>query len=110
VLLQKSKWALKPQNHREMKGLEGSNPPSPPTSPSLFAVFPPRAQTRFSQPFQISRQGGQLADLIGASRAKVGQVLADLQRRKIVIREGRQFAVVMRSLEALVRSATSNGA
>jgi CRP/FNR family transcriptional regulator, cyclic AMP receptor protein len=51
----------------------------------------------------------QLADLVGASRAKVGQVLADLQRRKIVIREGRQFAVVMRSLETLVKSATRNG-
>jgi CRP-like cAMP-binding protein len=52
----------------------------------------------------------QLADLVGASRAKVSQVLGDLQRRKIVIREGRQFAVVVRSLETLVRSATRNDA
>jgi CRP-like cAMP-binding protein len=52
----------------------------------------------------------QLADLVGASRAKVGQVLTDLQRRKIVIRDGRQLAVVVRSLETLVRSATHNGA
>jgi CRP/FNR family cyclic AMP-dependent transcriptional regulator len=52
----------------------------------------------------------QLADLVGASRAKVGLVLIDLQRRKIVVREGRHLAVVVRSLETLVRSATRNGA
>ena len=50
----------------------------------------------------------QLADLVGASRAKVGQVLIDLERRKVVIREGRQFAVVVRNLEALVKSADGN--
>ncbi len=46
----------------------------------------------------------QLADLVGASRAKVGQVLLDLERRKIVVREGHQLAVLTRRLEALVRS------
>jgi hypothetical protein len=51
-----------------------------------------------------------LADLVGASRAKVGLALIDLQRRKIVVREGRQLAVVVRSLEALVKSATRGNA
>jgi CRP-like cAMP-binding protein len=52
----------------------------------------------------------QLADLVGASRAKVGQVLLDLERRKVVVREGRQLAVIPRSLEALVRSAAQGDA
>jgi CRP-like cAMP-binding protein len=52
----------------------------------------------------------QLGDLVGASRAKVGQVLIDLERRKVVIREGRQLAVIVRSLEALVRSAAQQDA
>jgi CRP-like cAMP-binding protein len=47
----------------------------------------------------------QLADLVGASRAKVGQVLIDLERQKVVVREGRQLAVIVQNLEALVRSA-----
>jgi CRP/FNR family transcriptional regulator, cyclic AMP receptor protein len=46
----------------------------------------------------------QLADLVGASRAKVGQVLRDFQRKKMVIREGHLLAVVTRRLEAMVRS------
>jgi CRP/FNR family cyclic AMP-dependent transcriptional regulator len=46
----------------------------------------------------------QLADLVGASRAKVGQVLRDLQRKKIVIRDGHHFAVVTRRLEEMARS------
>jgi CRP/FNR family cyclic AMP-dependent transcriptional regulator len=46
----------------------------------------------------------QLADLVGASRAKVGLVLRDLERQKIVVREGHQMAVVVRRLEALVKS------
>ena len=46
----------------------------------------------------------QLADLVGASRAKVGQVLRDFQRKKVVIREGHLLAVVTRRLEAMVRS------
>ena len=46
----------------------------------------------------------QLADLVGASRAKVGQVLLDLERQKIVVREGRQLAVLTRQLEALLKS------
>jgi CRP/FNR family cyclic AMP-dependent transcriptional regulator len=49
----------------------------------------------------------QLADLVGASRAKVGRVLIDLERRKIVIREGRQIALVARQLEALVRGSVA---
>jgi CRP-like cAMP-binding protein len=52
----------------------------------------------------------QLADLVGASRAKVGQVLLDLERRKVVVREGRQLAVIPRSLEALVRSTAQSDA
>ena len=46
----------------------------------------------------------QLADLVGASRAKVGLVLRDFERQKIVVREGHQMAVVVRRLEALVKS------
>ena len=53
---------------------------------------------------RITLTQSQLADLVGASRAKVGRVLLDLERRKIVVREGRQLAVLERSLEALVRS------
>ena len=52
----------------------------------------------------------QLADLVGASRAKVGQVLIDLERQKVIIREGRQLAVLVRNLEALVRSADDRSA
>ena len=47
----------------------------------------------------------QLADLVGASRAKVGQVLVDFERRKIVAREGRQLAVMVRSLEEIIKAA-----
>ena len=43
----------------------------------------------------LSRRS-QLADLVGASRAKVGQVLRDLERKKIVIRDGHHLAVVTR--------------
>jgi CRP/FNR family cyclic AMP-dependent transcriptional regulator len=46
----------------------------------------------------------QLADLVGASRAKVGQVLRDLERKKIVVRDGHHFAVVTSRLEAMARS------
>jgi CRP/FNR family transcriptional regulator, cyclic AMP receptor protein len=46
----------------------------------------------------------QLADLVGASRAKVGQVLRDFQRKKAVIREGHLLAVVTRRLEAMIRA------
>jgi CRP/FNR family cyclic AMP-dependent transcriptional regulator len=46
----------------------------------------------------------QLADLVGASRPKVGLVLRELARQKIVVREGHQLAVVVRRLEALVKS------
>src|SRR3984957_646455 len=46
----------------------------------------------------------QLADLVGASRAKVGQGLRDLERKKIVVRDGHHFAVVRRGLEAMARS------
>jgi CRP/FNR family transcriptional regulator, cyclic AMP receptor protein len=45
----------------------------------------------------------QLADLVGASRAKVGQVMLDLERQQIVVREGHQLAVVVKRLETLVR-------
>jgi CRP-like cAMP-binding protein len=46
----------------------------------------------------------QLADLVGASRAKVGQVLLELERQKMVVREGHHLAVRTRGLEAMVRS------
>ena len=46
----------------------------------------------------------QLAGLVGASRAKVGLLLLELERQNIVVREGHQMAVVVRRLEALVRS------
>jgi hypothetical protein len=52
----------------------------------------------------------QLADLVGASRAKVGGVLVDLERRKIAVREGRELVVIARSLEALVRSKAESDA
>jgi hypothetical protein len=43
-------------------------------------------------------------------RAKVGQVLIDLEQQNVVVREGRQLAVMVRSLEALVRSAGETSA
>ena len=45
----------------------------------------------------------QLADLVGASRAKVGQVLRDFERKKIVVRDGHHLAVITRRLEAMAR-------
>jgi hypothetical protein len=36
--------------------------------------------------------------------------LLDLERRKVVVREGRQLTVIPRSLEALVRSEAESGA
>ncbi len=59
---------------------------------------------------RITLTQSQLADLIGASRAKVGGVLVDLERRKIVVREGRELVVIARSLEALVRSKAESDA
>ena len=44
----------------------------------------------------------QLADLVGASRPKVSEVLNDLQRRKALSRDGRRLTVAMRRLEAIV--------
>jgi CRP/FNR family transcriptional regulator, cyclic AMP receptor protein len=52
---------------------------------------------------RIALSQRQLADLVGASRAKVGQVLRDLERKKIVVRDGHHLAVVTRRLEAMVR-------
>jgi CRP/FNR family transcriptional regulator, cyclic AMP receptor protein len=49
----------------------------------------------------------QLADLVGASRAKVGQILLGLQRRKLVVREGRQLAVTVAGLQRLVWSSNA---
>ena len=46
----------------------------------------------------------QLADLVGASRTKVGQALIELERQKMVIREEGRLAVATGRLEALVRS------
>jgi CRP/FNR family transcriptional regulator, cyclic AMP receptor protein len=54
---------------------------------------------------RITLSHRQLADLVGATRPRVGEVLADLERREIVVREGRQLAVLVSSLEALIRRA-----
>lgn len=43
-----------------------------------------------------------LADSIGASRQKVTECLADFQRRRFVIRDGRRLIVVPRSLRRIV--------
>lgn len=44
----------------------------------------------------------QLADLVGASRPKVSEVMNDLQRRKALSRDGRKLTVAMKRLEAIV--------
>ena len=44
----------------------------------------------------------QLADLVGASRPKVSEVMNDLQRRKALSRDGRRLTVAIRRLEAIV--------
>jgi hypothetical protein len=49
----------------------------------------------------------QLADLVGASRPRVGEIL--LERRKVVVREGQPLAVLTRNLEALIEKATRSG-
>ena len=43
----------------------------------------------------------QLADLVGASRPKVSEVMNDLQRRKALSREGRKLTVMVKRLEAI---------
>jgi CRP/FNR family transcriptional regulator, cyclic AMP receptor protein len=48
----------------------------------------------------------QLADLVGASRPKVSEVMNDLRRRKALSRDGRQITVAIKRLEAIV----ANGA
>ena len=47
-----------------------------------------------------------IADLVGASRPKVSEVMNDLQRRKALSRDGRKLTVAMKRLEAIV----ANGA
>jgi Crp-like helix-turn-helix domain len=44
----------------------------------------------------------QLADLVGASRPKVSEVMNDLQRRKAVSREGRRLSLAIKRLRAIV--------
>ncbi len=46
----------------------------------------------------------QLADLVGASRPKVSEIMNDLQRRKALSRDGRKLTVAMKRLEAIVAS------
>jgi CRP-like cAMP-binding protein len=48
----------------------------------------------------------QLADLVGASRPKVSEVMNDLRRRKALSREGHSLTVAIKRLEAIV----TNGA
>lgn len=48
----------------------------------------------------------QLADLVGASRPKVSEIMKDLQRRKAFSRDGRKLTLAMKRLEAIV----ANGA
>jgi len=43
----------------------------------------------------------QLADLVGASRPKVSEVINDLRRRKALSREGRKLTVMVKRLEAI---------
>jgi hypothetical protein len=43
----------------------------------------------------------QLADLVGASRPKVSEVMNDLRRRKALSREGRKLTVMVKRLEAI---------
>jgi CRP-like cAMP-binding protein len=57
---------------------------------------------------RITLSQRQLADLVGATRPRVGEVLADMARREIVVREGRQLAVLVRSLEALIKTAVGS--
>ena len=44
----------------------------------------------------------QLADLVGASRPKVSEIMNELRRRKVLSREGRRLTVAMKRLEAIV--------
>jgi CRP-like cAMP-binding protein len=44
----------------------------------------------------------QLADLVGASRPKVSEVMNDLQRRKAVLRQGRRLTLAIKRLQAIV--------
>jgi len=46
----------------------------------------------------------QLADLVGASRPKVSEIMNDLQRRKALSRDGRKLTVTIKRLEAIVAS------
>jgi hypothetical protein len=50
----------------------------------------------------------QLANLVGATRQRVGEVLQELQRQNLVVREGRQLAVVVGSLDTLIKKAAGN--
>jgi len=52
---------------------------------------------------QIPITQTQLAGLVGGSRPKVGRVLNELERRRLIAREGRRFAVVVPGLRALLR-------
>lgn len=64
---------------------------------------------------RISPTHQQLADLIGASRSKVTRMLAELERRQIIVRQGRQIAMDVASARAFLRgglngrSVRSNG-
>jgi hypothetical protein len=44
----------------------------------------------------------QLADLVGASRPKVSEIMNDLRRRKVLSRDGRRLTVAIKRLEAIV--------
>src|SRR6185312_7741912 len=46
----------------------------------------------------------QIADLVGASRPKVSEIMNDLQRRKALSRDGRKLTVTIKRLEAIVES------
>jgi CRP-like cAMP-binding protein len=48
----------------------------------------------------------QIADLVGASRPKVSEIMNDLQRRKALVRDGRKLTLAVKRLEAIV----ANGA
>ena len=46
----------------------------------------------------------QLADLVGASRPKVSEIMNDLQRRKALSRDGRKLTLAVKRLESIVTS------
>jgi CRP/FNR family transcriptional regulator, cyclic AMP receptor protein len=51
---------------------------------------------------QIVPTHKQIADLVGASRPKVSEIMNDLQRRKMLMRDGRKLTLAVKRLETIV--------